>query len=473
MPRPNFDLSEYQRPEYANYYSRWSGCEDLSPSFFENSVSYFAEEKKLYIQVSPVYEFEAMFDLYEDLEYPIPEKYQKEPTEQEVESWRGRLQEIRGKFGRTFLVNPPEPLYPYDASEQRINAFSGTTIVVPLGEGILNFCYADFNSAFELCRSTYQSLAQSNDTSPSIQSAAEGVIHIFEQYEELFPALSKVFYSSMYTAAFPPQFVRKTEKALEYYRQYLSCLQTEFLELLEFCLDKNYRPEVLGRLYPSERYSLWCRIKGLSSSQTLQETFQPDSYEPHGTTMPFGADLDEIDVEQEIILTSEQRAFCEEYNLPEHELQTRYTIPCFISSSYTCSNLRNMLYLEFSKILETGLEFQKCGRCGRYFIVKGNYHGVYCDRIAEGEHRTCQQLAAQEAYQEKLKGNEGKNPLSVYQKYYKRYFARVQAGSLKRDKFKQWQYAAVQKRDECLGGALALDELENWLDGSMPNRKKK
>lgn len=226
-------------------------------------------------------------------------------------------------------------------------------------------------------------------------------------------------------------------------------------------------------MYPSERYSLWCRIKGLSSSQTLQETFQPDSYEPHGTTMPFGADLDEIDVEQEIILTSEQRAFCEEYNLPEHELQTRYTIPCFISSSYTCNNLRNMLYLEFSKILETGLEFQKCGRCGRYFIVKGNYHGVYCDRIAEGEHRTCQQLAAQEAYQEKLKGNEGKNPLSVYQKYYKRYFARVQAGSLKRDKFKQWQYAAVQKRDECLDGALALDELENWLDGSMPNRKKK
>lgn len=473
MPRPYFDLSEYQRPESADDYSRWNGCEDLSPLFFENSVSYFAEEKKLYISVSPVYEFEAMFDLYEDLEYPIPEKYQKEPTEQEVESWRSELQALRKKFGRTFCVNPPDPLYPYDASEQRINAFSGTMIVVPLGEGILNFCYASFDSPFGRCRATYQSLAQGNDTSPSIRSAAEGIIHIFERYEELFPALSEVFYSSIYTAAFPSQFVRKTEKALEYYRQYLSCLQAEFLELLKFCLDKNYRPEVLGRLYPSERYSLWCRIKGLSSSQTLQETFQPDSYEPHGTTMPFGADLDEIDVEQEIILTSEQRAFCEEYNLPEHELQTRYTIPCFISSSYTCNNLRNMLYLEFSKILETGLEFQKCGRCGRYFIVKGNYHGVYCDRIAEGEHRTCQQLVAQEAYQEKLKGNEGKNPLSVYQKYYKRYFARVQAGSLKRDKFKQWQYAAVQKRDECLGGALALDELENWLDGSMPNRKKK
>lgn len=188
-----------------------------------------------------------MFDLYEDLEYPIPENYQKEPTEQEVESWRGRLQEIRGKFGRTFLVNPPEPLYPHDASEQRINAFSGTTIIVPLGEGILNFCYADFSSAFEHCGTAYRQLTQAVDTPLAIHSAEEGVIHIFEQYEKIFPALSETFYSSIYTAAFPPQFARATEKALDYYQQYLSLLQMEFLELLEFCLDKNFRPNVLGQ----------------------------------------------------------------------------------------------------------------------------------------------------------------------------------------------------------------------------------
>lgn len=114
-----------------------------------------------------------------------------------------------------------------------------------------------------------------------------------------------------------------------------------------------------------------------------------------------------------------------------------------------------------------------CLASGRYFIVKGNCHGSYCDRIAEGELRTCQQLAAQEAYLEKLKSNDGKNPLSVYQKYYKRCFARVQAGSLKREKFKLWQYEAVQKRDGCLGGTLTLDEFENWLDKSIPNRMKK
>ena len=473
MVRPNFDLSEYQDSEHANYRSQWSGCADLSPSFFENSVSYLEKEKRLYLEVSPVYEFECMFDLYEDLECPIPEAYQREVTEAEVESWRAELQIVRRKFSSVFQVQPPDPLYPYDSTEQRINAFSGTTVVVPLGEGILNFCYADFQSAFAHCAAAYQELTRTADDPKKIHRIEEGVIHLYELYAEVFPALSEVFYSSIYTAAFPPQFTRKAEKAFTYYQQYLSLLQSEFLELIEFCLDKNYRPKVLGRLYPSERYSLWCKIKGVPSCHKRQETFQPDSCDPHGTEMPFGADLDKIDVDQEIILTPEQKSFCEEYGLPEYELELCYKIPCFISSSYTCNNLRDMLYLEFTKILEAGQEFQKCRRCGKYFIVKGNYHGAYCDRIADGEHRTCQQLAAQEAYLEKLKDNDGRNPLSVYQKYYKRYFARVQSGALKRDKFKLWQYEAVRKRDDCLAGNLTLDELAEWLEKSMPNRSSR
>ena len=82
-------------------------------------------------------------------------------------------------------------------------------------------------------------------------------------------------------------------------------------------------------------------------------------------------------------------------------------------------------------------------------------------------------MAAQEAYLEKLKDNDGRNPLSVYQKYYKRYFARVQSGALKRDKFKLWQYEAVRKRDDCLAGNLTLDELAEWLEKSMPNRSSR
>lgn len=117
MAYPNFDLSECKNSEHANYQSQWSGCEEITPSLFENSVSYLEKEKRLYLEVSPVYEFECNFDLYEDLEYPIPEIYQWEVTEAEVEFWHAELQVLREKFDSVFQVQPPNPLYPYDSTE--------------------------------------------------------------------------------------------------------------------------------------------------------------------------------------------------------------------------------------------------------------------------------------------------------------------------------------------------------------------
>ena len=44
----------------------------------------------------------------------------------------------------------------------------------------------------------------------------------------------------------------------------------------------------------------------------------------------------------------------------------------------------------------------KCKRCGKYFIMKGNYDTKYCSRIAEGETRSCQELAAIDNYKAKI-----------------------------------------------------------------------
>lgn len=287
--------------------------------------------------------------------------------------------------------------------------------------------------------------------------------------------MNEVFYSSLYTAIFPPLFMKKTECAIAFYRKYLHLLQTEFLELIEFCFDKDFRPGVLSSLYPSERYSLWCKIKERSPSCKRQETFDACSFDPHGTKRPYGLPWEELDasVQRKIVLTDEQKAFVRKFEIEEYDLEAAYRYPSFVASYYDCATVRDMLYLEFSKSLEEGLQFQKCGRCGRYFLSEGDYHGQYCDRITPGESRTCQQLAAQEAYQSKLKENDGQNALNIYQKYYKRYFARVTSGSLRKEKFKQWQYEAVQKRDSCLNGGLSLGELIDWLEESMPNRKKK
>ena len=48
------------------------------------------------------------------------------------------------------------------------------------------------------------------------------------------------------------------------------------------------------------------------------------------------------------------------------------------------------------QLLKSDIGMRKCKRCGKYFIMKGNYDTNYCDRIVEGETCNCQELAAQE-----------------------------------------------------------------------------
>ena len=466
--------------EHKAYRRQMRGCADLIPECFYNCVSYLPTEKTFLISVSRTYELEAMYELYDELEIPVPEKLQGKLSEEKRKAWYEKAWTAYRKFGSAVQMREAESIYPGDISEIRINYFSGTSVILPLGEGLQNFCYADFDAAFEECMAAYLRFIHDPESAPDLDRRKvggnrEAVIRAFELYEQAFPTLSKVFYSSLYSAIFPPLFMRKTERAVDFHRNYLRVLQTEFLELIEFCFDKDFRPGVLGSLYPSERYSLWCKIRERSPSCKRQETFDSNSFKTRGTKRPYGLSWEELDAifQREIVLTEEQKAFAKEFGIEECELEGAYHYPSFVASYYDCSTVRDMLDLEFSKLLEEDVQFQKCGRCGRYFLTKGDYHGQYCDRIAPGESRTCQQLAAQEAYQTKLRENDGQNALNIYQKYYKRYFARVTSGSLRKEKFKQWQYEAVQNRDSCLAGELSLEELIEWLEESMPNRKKK
>ena len=52
---------------------------------------------------------------------------------------------------------------------------------------------------------------------------------------------------------------------------------------------------------------------------------------------------------------------------------------------------------------------------------------------AEGETRNCQELAAQENYKKKMADNAA---IPLYQKYYKRYAARVRVRQIKKPDFK-------------------------------------
>ena len=63
--------------------------------------------------------------------------------------------------------------------------------------------------------------------------------------------------------------------------------------------------------------------------------------------------------------------------------------------------------------------------------------------------------------------------IPLYQKYYKRYAARVRVRQIKEPDFKEWNYQAITKCAECSDGKITLAKFEEWLEGSFPNKKKK
>ena len=137
---------------------------------------------------------------------------------------------------------------------------------------------------------------------------------------------------------------------------------------------------------------------------------------------------------------------------------------------YDFSSLVEILELELTKMLEANVRFRKCKRCGKYIIMKGNYDTNYCDRIAEGETRNCQELAAAENYKAKIVGDKA---IPVYNKYYKRYAARVWVKQIKEADFKKWKYQAIALRDDCSAGKITVEEYIQWMEDSFPNRKTK
>ena len=505
MARRKLDFSEYERDAYENYLMRVSGIRDISMGVLDNDVWYDDEDRCLHILVDRYFEWPAMEHLMDELEGPSDHSPESTPEDQKEDA--EKKAELFDRYRKTFGIEETAKFLPDDEDSAAVNVFSGTELTVPLGEGILNFCDTDFQRELERAKQfyflfsedfrdalrgetpelnehpaiqEYRELLKIDPTKPTpapekIRNKSENILNTFEHYTNTMLWLDDVLYSSLYTAVFPPVINQRTVRALEYYENYLNLLQTEFRELLEFCFDETFEPETLGRLCPTERYSLWCHIKDRPASFSRSEDFTVNSRRMSGSALPFGMPMEEFTerVRAHSELTDAQRAFAEKRKIDPEYLEACYRFPRFLRTSYSVKTLRDMLHLEFSKLLEQNVRIKKCGRCGRYFMLKGNYTTEYCSRVEEGGTRTCQQLAAQENYRAKVRAGGGENAWGAFQRYYKRYFARARVGTIKEPAFKQWQYEAVVKRDQCSEGTLPLSEYLAWLDASFPNRQKK
>lgn len=349
----------------------------------------------------------------------------------------------------------------------RLIPFSGGSVDFSLGEGLLNFLYADFEAACNTDKLTFE---EERETAPiQFESEAEQKVFDYLCLAETVKHFRPVIHSSLYTMLFPTFLKKRTKKEFSAYLAYLKALQSRLMKLITFVFDEDYYPSVLKNLSVNQRYGLYCRANNCTARYEYQYIFDYPELGQNPLSNYFSPSQF-IDLENEQYENDELLDFCINHRILQEDLKSISALTYEPLTRFQCSCIEDILMFELWEMLTKSVRFRKCKRCGRYFIMKGNYDTNYCDRVAEGETRNCQELAAQENYKKKMADNAA---IPLYQKYYKRYAARVRVRQIKEPDFKKWKYQAMTKRDECTDGKITLSEFEEWLEASFPNRKKR
>ena len=359
----------------------------------------------------------------------------------------------------------------------RINIFSNSSIRLDLCEGIFDFIYADFITPLVYLVNIYNSLDDksifSSDDS-KIYNDKQKEYRLLLDYEKTIELIKPLLYASIYSGICPPRFDFEGDfiEQLIWYGNYLVYLQREYEKLIQFCYDEEYHPELFLGSNPKSRYYLYKVINGLPTESFRKEVMSWNNTDSDGNFRL--TDSEYYDRYHKDLFnreyTLENIDFIKESDLNAYDVTGILSSYRNITEGYVFGTVDEILELEFTKMLKSNIRIKKCKRCGKYFRLKGNYHTDYCSRIAEGEGRNCREIAASEKYKSKMANNQA---LKIYNKYYKRYMARVKVNQLKEEKFLDWQYESLSMRDACEREVITVKEYIDFNESFFPNRKKK
>ena len=128
--------------------------------------------------------------------------------------------------------------------------------------------------------------------------------------------------------------------------------------------------------------------------------------------------------------------------------------------TYITQTLEDLLKYEVYGMSMAEKRIKRCKNCGQYFVV-GKSNVEYCDRIAAGETKPCNEIGKSRTYEQKIA--KGGTAMALYRKAYKTHFARIRSGNMTREQFEQWKDEATAKRIDVENGKLNLDEYASWL----------
>lgn len=458
----------------------------VSFGFAPNRWHVTNDEKSCVLSVNDEYNYSKLLKLYNAIEVDKREAITLAVTgKKEFVLSDGELAQIKQDTADTLAylravtqkINSAFDFFPMGDSRVYISPMNTASVFFSPGEGILNFLYADFDSAYNECLNhTKKDLPDETSLDISLLTEKEKKLYYYLALTETQKRFKPLIEASLFTAEFPPILLHCSKQELTDYYHYLKEMQNNLVNLIEATFDENFCDGFFNRLTHKTRFAGYCRKHGLPTEQkrTIVHSISIVDAEHQVENVLEGYIESDFDLDIKMAAASEVSPSVQK-NLDE----LGFTMPEMIALSAMqadeyetciCESIEQQIEFELIQLLKSDIGMRKCKRCGKYFIMKGNYDTNYCDRIAEGETRNCQDLAAQENYKKKMADNAA---IPLYQKYYKRYAARVRVRQIKEPDFKKWKYQAMTKRDECSDGKITLAEFEEWLEGSFPNRKKK
>ena len=445
------------------------------------------DEKSCVLSVNDEYNYSKLFELFNAIDADKREAIALAVTgKKEFALSDGEIAQIKQDTADTLArlravtqkINSAFDFLPMGDSRAYISPMNTSSVFFSPGEGILNFLYADFDSAYNECLNRTKKDLPTNEANLDISSLPEEEKKLYyylalTQTQKRFKPLID---ASLFTAEFPPILLHCSEQELTDYYQYLKEIQSNLLNLIEATFDENFCDGFFNHLTHKTRFAGYCRKLGLPAEQkrTIVHSISIIDAEHQIENVLDGYIDSDFDLNIKMAAVSDV-----DLRIQKDLDKLGFTMPEMIALSVMqadeyetciCESIEQQIEFELIQLLKSDTGMRKCKRCGKYFIMKGNYDTNYCDRIAEGETRNCQDLAAQENYKKKMADNAA---IPLYQKYYKRYAARVRVRQIKETDFKKWKYQAMTKRDECSDGKITLADFEEWLEASFPNRKKK
>ena len=459
----------------------------VSFGFAPNRWHMTDDEKSCVLSVNDEYNYSKLFELFNAIDADKREAIALAVTgKKEFALSDGEIAQIKQDTADTLTrlravtqkINSAFDFLPLGDSRAYISPMNTASVFFAPGEGILDFLYADFDSAYNECLNRTKKDLPTNEASLDISSLTEEEkkLYYYLTLTETQKRFKPLIEASLFTAEFPPILLHCSEQELTDYYQYLKEIQSNLLNLIEATFDENFCDGFFNHLTHKTRFAGYCRKLGLPAEQkrTIVHSISIIDAEHQIENVLDGYIDSDFDLNIKMAAVSEVNSSAQK-NLNK----LGFTMPEMIALSVMqadeyetciCESIEQQIEFELIQLLMSDTGMRKCKRCGKYFIMKGNYDTNYCDRIAEGETRNCQDLAAQENYKKKMADNAA---IPLYQKYYKRYAARVRVRQIKEPDFKKWKYQAMTKRDECSDGKITLAEFEAWLEASFPNRKKK